>query len=441
MKTSIILNTDSYKYSMPEQYPPGTETVYSYIESRENTIFEDVVMFGLQAYMREFLTKKVTISDIDEAESIVRAHGLPFDRSRWEYIVYEHLGYLPVKIEAYDEGSVVPCGKPLLTIQNTDPNCYWLTTHLETSLLRAIWYPSTVATISNEIKMYLKAVMETSCDDLSKLPFMLHDFGARGVSSEESAMLGGLAHLINFQGTDNVQALMAARSYYDADGVVGFSIPAMEHSTVTSWGRDGEAAAFSNMLDAYGDGALLACVSDSYDLDSAVLNIWGNELKEKVQDTKALVVIRPDSGNPCSVVHRTIENLASEYGYTMNSKDHKVLNHVRVIQGDGIDIVMITDICDRLLQYGWSIDNVAFGMGGALLQHCDRDWGAWAMKCSAIKVSGEWRDVYKDPITDIGKKSKRGRFNDPNLKVKFLNGASTGEKFESIRTRLEKSLG
>ena len=204
----------------------------------------------------------------------------------------------------------------------------------------------------------------------------------------------------------------------------GFSIPAMEHSTVTSWGRQGEEPSYTNMLDNYAKpGALLAAVSDSYDLEHAVDVIWGKNLKQKVIDSGATVVVRPDSGKPVDVVMMTIRGLAENYGYTLNSKGYKVLNYIRVIQGDGIEKDSIIEICDTMLGEGWSLDNIAFGMGGALLQHCDRDWGRWAMKCSAIRINGEWRDVYKQPKTDMSKSSKRGRFDDDELlQTVYKNG-------------------
>jgi len=192
--------------------------------------------------------------------------------------------------------------------------------------------------------------------------------------------------------------------------MAGFSIPAMEHSTVTSWGQDNEVEAYRNMLKRYGTAeSMFAVVSDSYDIYNAVSNIWGGELYREVVDSGSTVVIRPDSGDPVEVVTEVVERLAQEFGTVRNSKGYRVLNHVRVIQGDGINANSITSILKSLKQHGFSADNIAFGMGGALLGAPQRDDQSFAMKCSSIKVNGEWRDVYKDPITDKGKRSKRGR--------------------------------
>ena len=404
---NIILNTDSYKVSMFKQYPAGTTGVYSYIESRGGR-YDKTVMFGLQAFIKEYLLEPITQADIDIADEILTAHGEPFNREGWEYILRVHGGYLPVVIRAVPEGTVVPVKNVLATIENTDPQVPWLTTWLETPLLRAIWYPTTVATQSYKIKEVIKHYLEMTGDP-SGIDFKLHDFGARGVSSFESAGIGGAAHLVNFMGSDTISGVLYAREYYGA-GVAGFSIPAAEHSTITSWGREGEVDAYRNMLRNFAKpGSIVAVVSDSYDVFNAAEKLWGEELRQEVIDSGATVVIRPDSGDPDLVCRKLVQILGDKFGYTTNAKGYKVLNNVRLIQGDGVNEHTIRTILGGFQAYGWSADNIAFGMGGALLQQLDRDTQKFAMKCSSICVNGEWRDVQKDPITDPGKKSKAGR--------------------------------
>lgn len=403
--SSIILNSDSYKYSQYNQYPPGTEYVYSYIESRGGK-WDKTVYFGLQAFIKEYLMNPITKEDIDEAEEIITTHGLPFYREGWEYILNTYQGRLPVKIRGIDEGTVIPTKNILVDIINTDTSCWWLTSFLETALLRAIWYPTTVATNSYESKKIIKHFLEKNGDP-SSIDFKLHDFGARGVSSLESAGIGGAAHLVNFMGTDTVEALCFLRKYYGAN-MAGFSIPAMEHSTVTSWGRENEIDSYRNMLKTHGKpGGLIACVSDSYDIFKAC-EMWGNELKQEVVNSGATVVIRPDSGDPADVVTKCAKILDRNFGHTVNDKGYRVINNVRIIQGDGIDHQSIRAILYSLDLAGYSSDNVAFGQGGALLQQINRDTLKFAMKCSAAFINGNWIDVYKDPITDPGKKSKKG---------------------------------
>lgn len=403
---NIILNSDSYKYSQWQQYPVGTNYVYSYIESRGGK-YDRLVFFGLQAFLREYMVTPITRKMIKDAESIITAHGEPFNRKGWEYILDVHGGILPLDIRAVDEGTVLPLKNVLVTVVNTDPKCWWLTSFIETALLRAIWYPTTVATNSYHSKEIIASSLDKTGDP-TLIDFKLNDFGARGVSSYESSGLGGAAHLINFSGTDNVPGLLAAMEYYDSD-VCGYSIPAMEHSTVTSWEKENEVESYRNMLKIYGKkGKMFAAVGDSYDIYKAC-KMWGTELRQEVLDSGATVVIRPDSGNPSEVVVSCLRILEKYYGSTTNSKGFRVLNNVRVIQGDGIDHASIRSILFCMEIAGFSADNVAFGQGGALLQQVNRDTLEFAMKCSAISSKGKWADVYKDPITSSAKKSKRGR--------------------------------
>ena len=405
---NLLLNTDSYKASHWLQYPPGTDATFFYVESRGGT-YDRTVFFGLQAILKEYLARPISHADVDEARDLFAAHGEPFNDSGWRYIVDHHGGRLPIRIRAVPEGTVLPTHNALMTIESTDARAFWAPSYLETMLLR-IWYPVTVATISWHAKQTLRQFLERTSDDPEgQLPFKLHDFGSRGVSSVESAAIGGAAHLVNFLGTDTVSGLQLAKAYYH-EPMAGFSIPAAEHSTITSWGRDNEVHAYRNMLTQFAKpGAIVAVVSDSYDIYHAIKQHWGTTLRQDVIDSGATVVIRPDSGDPVAVVHQCLELLDDAFGHVVNGKGYKVLNHVRVIQGDGINPTSIRAILERITSAGYATDNVAFGMGGALLQRLDRDTQKFALKCSAARVNGEWIDVYKDPVTDKGKQSKRGR--------------------------------
>ncbi len=339
---------------------------------------------------------------------------MPFNRQGWVHILEKHKGVLPLRIEAVREGCVLPIKNVVVQVENTDPEVPWLTSYIETALLRAVWYPTTVATLSWHVKQIIGKYLQETCEKpQAELPFKLHDFGARGSTSYEAASIGGLAHLVNFQGTDTVSALLEGRNYYNVD-MAGFSIPASEHSTMTAWGRSRETEAYDNMIKQFGgEDRVFAVVSDSYDLFSAVKNIWGGHLKNKVMENGGTLVVRPDSGNPIKVCVDVVESLDDIFGYKINLRGYKVLPpYVRVIQGDGVHALSIEAILQRLKKRGWSAENIAFGMGGALLQRdIHRDIMNWAMKANAIKFTDEsnWREVYKDPITDPGKKSKRGR--------------------------------
>jgi len=181
---------------------------------------------------------------------------------------------------------------------------------------------------------------------------------------------------------------------------------------MTSWGRAREEAAYANMLDSFdGEGRIVAVVSDSYDLDAAVADIWGGSLKDKVLTRQGTLVVRPDSGDPVETPVRTVKTLWDKFGGSVNSKGYKVLNpHVRVIQGDGMNITSIGTLVDRMVEEGFAIDNIAFGMGGGLLQLVNRDTLRFAMKANAmLDKDGVWHDVAKKPATDPTKGSKAGR--------------------------------
>lgn len=147
-------------------------------------------------------------------------------------------------------------------------------------------------------------------------------------------------------------------------------------------------------------------------------------MKERIEsDSYPIFVMRPDSGNPLKVIEYMLEICESNnVARSFNSKGYKTLGKYRIIWGDGITPATIDDILSATAKLGWAASNFAFGSGGDLMQNVNRDTCKFAIKCSAIKVNGEWRDVYKDPITDSGKKSLRGRVESPDLVTVFKNG-------------------
>lgn len=408
MRYNLILDVDSYKASHWLQYPPHTTAMYSYLESRGGK-YPVTVFFGLQYILKQYLAQPIEPWMVEEAATFFAAHGVPFNQDGWRYIAEDLKGRLPVRIKAVPEGSVVPIHNALMTIESTDPKTFWLVSWLETLLLR-VWYPTTVATQSWHLKQRIyKALVQTADEPDAEIAFKLHDFGARGVSSCETSGIGGMAHLVNFSGSDTVQGVLYANHYYHHP-MAAYSIPAAEHSTITAWGREGEVQAYQNMLDQFAKpGALVAVVSDSYDLWNAVDRLWGDLLRQAVIDSGATIIIRPDSGNPVEIVGKVLQRLDARFGSSINGKGYKVLNHVRVIQGDGVNEDSISEILDSIERLGFSTTNVAFGMGGALLQKLNRDTQQFAIKCSEVTVAEEAIAVYKDPITDPDKASKRGR--------------------------------
>ncbi len=409
---NIITLSDSYKATHWKQYPKGTTKVYSYLESRGGK-FDNTMFYGLQYFIKNYLSGKVvTLQKITKAHKFWDAHlgSGHFNLEGWMHILDKHDGHLPVKIKAVPEGTVVRTGNVLITVENTDPEVPWLTNFLESILLQ-VWYPTTVSTLSREVKKvlinYLKKT--TSYDEevlKNTSSFMLHDFGFRGVSSVESAGLGGSAHIINFMGTDNAVGILFAQEFYNTDNTLAFSIPASEHSTITSWTEPLEVKAFENMLDQYPTG-LVACVSDSFDIIRACRDHWGTTLRDKILNRDGRLVIRPDSGDPVQTLRQIFHILWDKFSGTINDEGFKVLDpHIRVIQGDGVNYESIVDILDMMIEEGFSVENIAFGMGGALLQKVDRDTQKFAFKCSSITINGKEVDIRKNPI-EINEKGER----------------------------------
>ncbi|PSL49435.1 nicotinamide phosphoribosyltransferase [Chitinophaga niastensis] len=401
-KENLILLADAYKYSHHKLYIPGTQFIYSYLESRGGK-FEETVFYGLQYFLKEYLAGVVfTKEKLDEAEAtLLEVFGRKdvFDRSNFEYIINKHGGKLPIRIKAVPEGTVVPVRNVLMTIENTDPECFWLTNFLET-LLMQVWYPCTVASVSREIKKVVKKYYNdtASAAAFAGIDFVLNDFGFRGASAVESAGIGGSAHLVSFSGSDTIPGSIFAKRYYNAPTAPGLSIPATEHSICTLLGEAGELEIFKHILNTFPTGTI-ACVSDSYNIFRACEEYWGTELKEQILNREGTLVIRPDSGDPVQTLLRIFEILMNKFGYTTNEKGFKVLPpQVRVIQGDGISYSSIPGIFEALKQAGISAENLVLGMGGALLQRVNRDTQEFALKCAYAEVNGKGINVQKMPV-------------------------------------------
>lgn len=413
MKTNVIQQSDSYKVTHHRQYPPGTEVVYSYFESRKGAEFDETVFFGLQYILEEYLEGvRVTQKMIDDAAVLFESHfGDPtmFNRAGWEHILNTHEGRLPVRIKAVPEGTPVPVGNVLMTVENTDPECFWLTNYIE-SLLTHVWYPSTVATLSRDVRQTIERYMVATGSEMGGLDFMLHDFGYRGATTNEAAAIGGAGHLVNFLGTDTIPAMALAAEYYNGSDVA-FSVAATEHSVMTAEGNGNDIAVLDRLLEEYPTG-ILSVVADSYDIYAFTDAVRAR--KKEILSRDGRFVLRPDSitkldDTPARLVVTLLEGLWQTFGGTTTEKGYKVLDtHIRVLWGDGIDRVGINSILWNMQQAEFAAENLVFGMGGGLLQKMNRDTQRFAFKCSAQKRDGVWHDISKEPL-DESKKSKAGR--------------------------------
>lgn len=405
---NFLLNTDTYKASMFAMYPADMDYMSAYLEARGGE-FPVSLYFGLQAFIKEYLQHPITAEDVENAKIIYQQLGARFNYEGWMGIVKEHNGYLPIEIEAIEEGTVLPIGNVMLQVVNTDPKYAWLTSFIETALIRAIWYPTTVATVSWMSKQIIKAAFEQTSDTPELVRLYLEDFGCRGVSSLESAALGGMAHLINFDRTNTIVAAIAAHEYYDAPNMPGSASWFQEHSTTTTWGKANELESFRHMLQ-YTESGSVGLLIDTYDHDNAVINFIGKDLNNDIAKYPGLVCIRCDSGNPTKVPVDTVENLMNAFGFKTNSKGYKILpDNIRVVQGDGLNLDTLKGLYQELQMRGLAADNIICGMGTSLLQKVTRDTMHFGYKVNALNAKGIWEEVAKHPKGDAIKRSKKGR--------------------------------
>lgn len=471
MELPIFYRTDSYKVSQWPGYDDDIEKIYSYLSTRGGK-YPKTIFFGLRYYLERYLSEEAVKNNLrfagayaysDLAANFYKKHFMGqdhvFNQDGFERLFAKHGNRLPIEIRALPEGSLVPHHVPHLTIVNTDDEFPWLTNWLETLLLK-VWYPTNVATQSFFMRLELiKSLIRTGFDPKlaqAESRYKLQDFGYRGSTSEESAGIGGMSHLTAFGGTDTVPGILFAQRYYNCKGMPGYSVPATEHSLPSSFGRERERESFEKMMAAYPDAPIVSLVVDTYDVENAVDNILGKELRDKILARPGKIVARPDSGDAAEILPRLLESLGKNFGYTVNSAGFKELNtKVGLLQGDGIDPESMKLILNAVEEKGWATSNYLFGSGGALLQKINRDTNSHAIKCSAAqRTDGKWYDVQKDPKTDQKKKSLKGRFtvhsdwtigqyedSDNVLQPVFRDGEIlVKEDFETITARVEGEL-
>ncbi|AWX13302.1 hypothetical protein CEP49_01445 [Mergibacter septicus] len=440
---NLILDADAYKNDHGRMLPANTHYIFSTISARKASGYNShIVAFGIRYLIQTYISQPITQAHIDQAEYYITLHGYQFDRQRWQYIVDQHQGILPLQITAIAEGNVVPVGVPLVNIVNTDPNCAWLVSYIETLCLRVIWYMTTVASDSFALKVLLESKLRQhngitgNFSDLSA--YHLHNFGARSCAGHESEIMSGMAHALCFKGSDSMTAnLSIDHYYYPQHSGIAFvsSVIASEHSVSSANSNTdtqddfGIAVKMLDLLDQeimrkkrVGDESqtIISVVIDTYDPYRFVKQYIGERLKSRVEQLKennARLVLRVDSGNPIEEPIKIIQLLMTQFGYHTNAQGYKELPpYLGVLQGDGVEVESIQGILERLEAEKLSLNNLVFGMGGKLTHPTKgRDTYSFAMKSTAlgtITEKGEviWQDLFKNPITDRGKRSLKGRF-------------------------------
>lgn len=433
LNVNFVLNVDSYKTSHGMMMKDGVIALESNIIARKPTPYTThVVMMGIQIYLQEYLDITITVDDIDEAEEETRARGDYFDRPFWEHIVEVHKGRVPLHIRAIPEGTVVPVGMPLVRSMSTDPAVVVIASYIETQLQRAIQFPTTVASNARSIKQFLADTMERHAGHRF-VDYHLHNFGDRSASSYESAWLAGIAHATVFNGSDCLMANRYIKHFYNTKKNYLSSVIATEHSATCSNSDADKRDDFNMALkmvriwekmcnDYIANGSvgvppIVSIVIDTYDAYRFVREYIGTRLKSTIEEIAAKcpgakLVMRPDSGNPETMPIEILEILADKFGTSLNEKGMRVLpSFIGVIQGDGVNEGSIRNIVVNLEKNNLSLENMVFGMGRELVHPPKgRDTYSFAMKGSAQQLAdGTWEDLFKDPITDVGKRSLRGR--------------------------------
>ena len=467
--TKSIPPARRYKTGHHQQYPEGTTLVYSNFTPRSNKYApsgcDKVMSFGQQmmakqiheSFEKDFFSrpKEEVCGEIKRELSMYL--NTDYDVSHFEAL--HDLGYLPVKIKALPEGTLVPIKVPVLTIYNTHPDFYWVTNYLETIISNLLWKPMTSATIANQYRLVLdKWARKTNKDGIEFVDWQAHDFSMRGLDSIEATMSSGLGHLTSFLGTDSLPAIHGARRFYGETDFVAGSVPATEHSVMCAGGKQDEVTTFKRLLDTYPSG-ILSVVSDTWDLWK-VCTEYVVTLKDEIMSRDGKLVIRPDSGNPADILCGTntlevqpyetvdenhpsykgvIELLWETFSGETNEQGYKVLDsHIGAIYGDSITLERAEEICRRLESKGFASTNVVFGVGSFTYQYNTRDTFGFAVKATYVEVDGVGREIFKDPITDDGtKKSATGllQVTVEDGDYKLLDGQTwEGERDGKLRT-------
>jgi len=409
----LAVLTDSYKAGHFAQYPEAKKMVaYGEFRKPYENIEDDhrLVFFGMRYIIETYLNKRWTIDDVEKADKFYKTHNVgftpyPYPKDLFLKFVKENDGYFPIRVEILEEGTVIYPHIPVYVI-TAEGEYSRLCTFMET-LFTMVWYPTTVCTLSRKAKQLVEDFFEKTADNDSfwKIPSRLHDFGFRGCTSVEQSVIGGCAHLVNFDGSDTMSACYYAQYELNDGQPVAQSIPATEHSVMTSWPN--ETDAINNMIQHFGKG-VFACVMDSYDYANALNNVLPVIAKAKME-AGGWMVVRPDSGDPVEAVLMGVEACAKVFGVKTNGKGYKVVQGASVIQGDGISIHEMKKILEALEKAGYSAENSGFGMGAGLLQKLNRDTMSFATKLSFITYAdGTDRDVMKFPTKDSGKYSLPG---------------------------------
>ena len=312
-KLNPMLLTDFYKTIHHLAYVPKLEYLVSYWTPRMSRIegINKVVMFGLQALIKEYLIDTFNDNFFNRPWEEVEAEYKRIIENTMsvqagdttEMKKLYNLGYLPIEIRAVAEGTRVNIKTPMFEIRNTVAGFGWLTNYLETYISVNIWHPMTAATIGYEYRKIANKYYNMTVDNA--LAFgAVGDFSMRGMTSIDTAVKSSAGHLLSFTGTATIGATPWLEEFYNCDctkEVVGKGVPSLEHSVVTSYGREGEFECYRHILEDVFPSGPISMVSDSYDY-FRVLTDFLPRLKDIIMKRDGKTVIRGDSGDPIDII-------------------------------------------------------------------------------------------------------------------------------------------
>lgn len=422
---------DAYKTGHYKQYPKDCTRVYSNMTARKSRVVgsDKLVFFGMQYFIQRYLIKLWDYEFFKQPrEKVVKAYKRRIDNYLGPgSISYDHiealhkLGYLPIKIKALPEGSLVPMGVPLFTITNTHNDFFWVTNMLETLMSNVLWGMSTSATTAFRYRKVFEEYAKITGADPAFIPWQGHDFSFRGImGGPESAACSGAAHLLSFTGTDTIPAIDLLEEFYGADcehELIGGSVAATEHSVMSMGMKDGELETFRRLITEVYPKGIVSIVSDTWDFWK-VLTEYLPRLKDIILARDGKVVIRPDSGDPVKIIcgdptstvaavrWGAVETLWFLFGGKVNKKGFKELDpHIGLIYGDSITPERQVQILELLKQKHFASSNIVLGIGSYTYQMVSRDTYGLAMKATYGETkSGGPQNISKDPATDDGTK-------------------------------------
>ena len=427
--TIALLLSDTYKQVHDRMYPSGLTKLVSYWVPRKSMLKnqDKMVFFGLQAFVKEYLIECFNnnffaLTEDEVLKLYTDSMDIQIGRDNYDtdkIINFHRLGYLPLKIRALPEGSLVPMGVPCIEITNTHDDFAWLTQWIECILQVELWKPCCHATIGYMYRQIADKWYEKTVENI--LPSMAcADFGMRGMSCMDEATRCSASWLISFDKTSTIPAINYIDKYYSADcknNRLGIRAVSTEHSVMgANYSIDGDEVTFvKRLLNELYPNTSFSMVSDTYDYWNMVNNILP-QVKDDVMNHNGKLLIRPDSGDIVDISVKTVEKLWEIFGGTINSKEYKVLDpHIGIIYGDGCTLSNVDTIWSELEKRGFAANCIAYGVGAfcfsAIVENgklivATRDTFGIAMKATYGVINGKKLMIYKDPKTDTSKLKK-----------------------------------